>query len=140
MKFTIAQKKSVIVLSRHIDRWDFTTPDNNSKKKKDANILLLIIHDNNNQREGKAPNRFSMLIMFVSPLKFTPRKEMYMLPRSTITKKRNLHVAPINHTVSQPQFLLVVTISFNVATQLHYKPQGYRAFYKQLISSPNFHK
>jgi len=84
MKFTIAQKKSVIVLSRHIDRWDFTTPDNNSKKKKDANILLLIIHDNNNQREGKAPNQFSMLIMFVSPLKFTPRKEMYMLPRSTI--------------------------------------------------------
>ena len=27
MKLTIAQKKSVMVLSRHIDRFDFTTPE-----------------------------------------------------------------------------------------------------------------
>jgi len=30
MKLTMAQKKSVIVLSRHIDRFDLTTPAQNA--------------------------------------------------------------------------------------------------------------
>lgn len=33
MKFTIAQKKSVTVFSRHIDRFDFTTPEQQEMNK-----------------------------------------------------------------------------------------------------------
>jgi hypothetical protein len=99
MRFTIAQKKSVIVLSRHMDRLDFNTPDN-----KDTTTLLKIIE------EEKVPQIQSSTCFFL-PLKFTP-------------KLRNVYIAHINHAMSQPQLYLGITISLNDATQLHYRPHG----------------